>query len=125
MRKIERNCDSYFHIAFFSQRRKKKFFNKKTDCSRQCFRFGSLIILVTDMKAKSCYAVDSKQIPWVPINGKINLINNQQTVELFSFDKKVKNNKEMTLEETIKCKDRVPGNGLNDYYCRNKNCECL
>ena len=33
----------------------------------------SILIWVTDMKAKSCYAVDSQQTPWVPINGKLNI----------------------------------------------------
>jgi len=33
----------------------------------------SLRIWITDMKAKSCYAVDSQQIPCVPINGKLNI----------------------------------------------------
>ena len=85
----------------------------------------SLLIWVTDMKAKSCYAVDSQQIPCLPINGKLESMDNQQTIDLFSFAEKTNINREMTLEETINCKDRIPGKGLDDNFCRNKNCECL
>ena len=85
----------------------------------------SLVIWASDMSANSYYVVDTQQTPWVPINGEVKLKDNQQSVVIFPFDDKTKNYKEMTLEETINCKDRVPGKGLNDYYCRNNNCECL
>jgi len=84
-----------------------------------------LFVWVTDMSANSYYVVDNRQIPWVPINGKIKLMDNQQIVDLFPFDEKTKNYREMTLEETLNCKDRLPGKFLDDSFCKNANCNCL
>jgi len=83
-----------------------------------------LIMWFVDMSANSFYIVDTHETPWININGNIKLTDNQKIVDLFPLDGKAKNYKEMTLEETIKCKDRVPGKGLNDCFCRNVNCNC-